>query len=123
MNAVSSRQKGGLVIAGLLNLVNIPSVLSPTPDGEMGPPIAVLVLSSLVGVIGLLAVIVAWRGNRPALRVAAGTVIVTTLVALPAFFVDVPAWLKSMVALSVIAAVASVILMFSAKRRPAPVID
>lgn len=71
--------------------------------------------------IGVVAVVLAWRGHAPALRVAAGAVIVPTLTALPAFFVDVPAEVRLLVATSV--AVAAIVLMFSTERRSVPVLD
>ena len=46
----------------------------------------------------------AWRGNRAALRVVAGS-LMNLLTALPAFFVDVPAWIKLAVGVSVLLSV------------------
>ncbi len=123
MNHTSARQKIGLLLAGLLSLFAVPSVLTPTPDGEVGPPFGILILGTVLGVVGLIAVVAAWRGNRPALRVAAGAVILNMLTSLPAFFVDVPAWLKLLVAVSVLISITSVVLMFSPARRPVPVLD
>ena len=124
MSAISTRQKVGLVISGLVNLTNIPSAFSPTPDGEVGPPYAILLLSSVIGVVGLVATILAWRGNGAALRVAAGALVLNVLTALPAFFVDVPAFIKALVALAVVVTVAALVLMFSGPaRRPVPVTD
>ncbi|WP_298889752.1 hypothetical protein [uncultured Serinicoccus sp.] len=123
MNNPSTRQKVGLAIAGVLNLTAIPSVLMPTPEGQVGPPYVVLMLSTVVGVIGVVAVVLAWRGSAPALRVAAGAVIIPTLTALPAFFVDVPPVVRLLVATSVLLAVAAIVLMFSTERRPVPVMD
>ena len=129
MNTTSSntphgRQKAGLILAGLYSLVNIPSAFFPTPDGSEGPPLEILVIGSLLGVVGLVAVVVAWRtGNRAALRVAAGAIIVVTLTGLPAFFVDVAAGIKLLVGLSVLLTIATVVLMFSPPRPSAPVLD
>ena len=124
MNTTSTRQKVGLTLAGLYSLGNIPSVFFPTPDGEEGPPFGILVIGTVLGVIGLVAVVMAWRsGNRVALRVAAGAMIVLTLTGLPAFFVDVPAAIKLLVGLSVLVTIAAVVLMFSPARRPSPVLD
>jgi hypothetical protein len=120
---ITTRQKAGLVICILYSLTNIPSFLEQTPDGEEGPPLAILVVGSLLGVIGLVAAIMAWRGNRVALRVAAGAIIVVTLTGLPAFFVDVPMFVKALVGLSVILTVLAVALMFSGDRRPASITD
>jgi len=119
----STRQKVGLVLAGLLNLANVPSAFSPTPDGDVGPPYAILLLASLLGIVGLVATVLAWRGNRAALRVAAGALVINVITSLPAFFVDVPAFVKALVALSVVITVATLVLMFSPTRRPVPVLD
>ncbi len=121
--ATNTKQKVGLVLCGLYSLANIPSFLESPPDGEEGPPMAILVIGSILGVIGVVATVMAWRGNRVALRVAAGAIIVATLTGLPAFFVDVPMFVKALVGLSVILTVVAVALMFSTDRRPAPITD
>jgi hypothetical protein len=121
--SVTGKQKAGLIICFLFGLGNIPSVLVPTPDGEEGPPFAILVIGSILGVVAVVAAVLAWRGNRPALRVGAGAMIVMTLTGLPAFFVDVPMAVKALVGFSVVLTVVAVVLMFSGDRRPAPVTD
>ncbi len=124
MSPTTTRQKTGLVLAGLLSAINIPSVFFPTPEGDTGPPLAILAVGSILGVIGLVAVIIAWRtGNRAAIRVAAGALIINLLTSLPAFFVDVPAVVKLLVGVSVLLTVLAVALMFSASRRAVPVLD
>ena len=116
--ALTTKQKVGLVIAGLYSLGNVPGFLvGEPPAGEEGPPLAILAVGSVLGVLGLVAVVLAWRGNRVALRVAAGAVIVMTLTGLPAFFVDVPMAVKALVAVSVVVSVVAVVLMFSGARR------
>lgn len=123
MNQLSTRQRVGVGLAGLLSLSSIPSVLMPTPDGEVGPPFAVLLLSTVFGVVGVIAVVLAWRGNTAALRVASVAVIIPTLTGLPAFFVDVSAWVRLLVAASVLLSITAVVLMLSSARRPVPVMD
>lgn len=124
MSPTTTRQKVGLVLAGLLSAANIPSVFFPTPEGETGPPLAILVVGTILGVIGLVAVIIAWRsGNRAAIRVAAGALIINLLTSLPAFFVDVPAGIKLLVGVGVLLTVLAVALMFSPSRQPVPVLD
>ncbi len=120
---VTGKQKAGLVLCMLYGLGNIPSVLVPTPDGEEGPPLAILVIGTILGVVAVVAAVLAWRGNRPALRVGAGAMIIVTLTGLPAFFVDVPMAVKALVAFGVVLTVVAVVLMFSGDRRPAPVTD
>ncbi|KQY51610.1 MULTISPECIES: hypothetical protein [unclassified Nocardioides] len=124
MSIKSTRQRVGLVLAGLLSVVSIPSAFTPTPDGETGPPYVVLLLGTVLGIIGLVAVIVAWRSDSPAaLRVASGALIVNALTSLPAFFVDVPSWLKLLVALNVLVTTAAIVLMLSGVRRPVAHVD
>jgi len=120
---LNTKQKVGLVLCGVYSLANIPSAFTPTPGGETGPPLGILVIGSILGVIGLVATVMAWRGSSVALRVAAGAIIVMTLTGLPAFFVDVPTFVKVLVGVSVLLTVAIVVLMFSGDRRSAPVTD
>jgi len=124
MNTISGRQKAGLAIAGFLSLINVASAFFPTPEGEEGPPYAILVLGTILGVMGLVAVVIAWRsGNQAAFRVAAGALIINAIASLPAFFVDVPAGIKLMVAVGLVITILAIVLMFSSARRPVPVMD
>jgi hypothetical protein len=121
---LNTRNKIGLGIAGLISLVNVPSVLEPAPDGDVGPPFVVLLADTVCGVIGLVAVVIAWRtGNRAAMRLAAATLVVALVTSLPAHFVDVPAAIKVLVAVFTVVVLASLVLMFSGDRRRAPVLD
>lgn len=121
---LSTKNKVGLGIAGFMGVVDSFSVLMPTPDGEVGPPFGILVLGSILGVITLIAVVVGWaKANRAAIRVAAGARIVSVLTALPAFFVDVPWFIKVGVTVAVILTVVSVVLMLSPARQTSPVTD
>jgi hypothetical protein len=123
-NTLTRKNKIGLILAGLLGLLDIPSVLMPTPEGEVGPPLAVLALGTVCGIVTVVAVILAWvKANKGAIRIAAGARIVSMLSALPAFFVDVPAFIKVLVAVFVIATLTSVVLMLSPAKRSTAVLD
>lgn len=120
----NTRNKVGLAVAGLLCLGNVPSVLEPSPDGDVGPPLVILLADTVVGIVGLLAVVIAWRtGNRTAVRVAAVCLVVALVTGLPALFVDVPAAIKILVAAFTVVTLATLVLMFSGDRRRAPVVD
>jgi hypothetical protein len=120
----TTKQKVGLVLAMLYGIANIPGFLAGEPaPGEEGPPLAILVIGSILGAIMLVGALWAWRGNRVALRVAAGAMILVTVTGLPAFFVDVPMWVKALVGGSVLLTVTAVVLMFSGDRRRATVND
>ncbi|GAA3526469.1 hypothetical protein GCM10022234_24650 [Aeromicrobium panaciterrae] len=116
----STKNKVGLGLAIFYGITNIPSFLVPTGDGEDGPPLAILIVCSVLGVVAAVGGIVAWRQrSRPAARLTAASIIVITLTSLPAFFVDVPAEIKAISALGVVLTVVIVVLMFSASKRPA----
>ena len=122
---LSTRNKIGLVVAGLISLSNIPSVLEGgAPDGDVGPPMVVLVADTILGVIGVVAVVIAWRtGSRTALRVTAACLVVSLVTSLPALFVDVPSVIKILVAVFTVITLVALVLMFSGDRRPQPVVD
>jgi heme A synthase len=126
VNAVSptttswtTRNKIGLGLAIFYAITNIPSVITPTGDND-GPPMAIMVICSVLAVVATIAGVFAWRRNsRPAARLTAASLIVITLTSLPAFFVDVPGVVKAMVAAGVLLTVAIVVLMFSTGGRSA----
>jgi hypothetical protein len=116
--ALSGRNRTGLVLAGLLAVVDIVSVFAINQDGtsgEPGPPLGVLVFSAILGVVTLVAAAHAWRtGNRVGSRVVAGTRILSALGALPAFFVeDVPAGLVAAAGIGVAVTIVAVWLVLS----------
>ena len=118
-STISTRQKVGLAFCMLSSLSSLPSFLMAADPGETGPPLPVMVLASGLGALGVVATVLAWRGSRVALRVAAGTLIVNTITSLPAFFVDVSSSVKVFVALGVVLTVLTVVLMFSGRREDA----
>jgi hypothetical protein len=115
---LSTRNKIGLVIAGLLALGDIVFLFAlPTPEGEPGPPFGILVLGAVCGIITLVAGAYAWaKANRGAIRIAAGARIVSMISALPAFFEDVSADVKITVTGVVLLTVICVVLMLSPVR-------
>ena len=76
---------------------NVTSAFFPTPDGEVGPPFEVLLADTVLAVVVVVSVVVAWvRGSRLAARIAAGCVILVAISAMPAFFVDVAPGVKAL---------------------------
>ncbi|GIF51475.1 hypothetical protein DFJ67_7368 [Asanoa ferruginea] len=74
----------GLVLAGLLGLGDVISIVG----GVDGPPLAVLIAGSLLGVITLVGVVLGWRGSRAGIVTVVVTRLLSALTAVPAFFVD-----------------------------------
>lgn len=113
ISVFTRNNKTGFVLAILLGLADLPSLLGRTPEGEVGPPTAVLVLSTLCGLVTLAAVAYGWaRHSWPAVRAAAGARVLSMLLAMPAFFVDgVPGSIRVTAAAFVLVTIATVVLM------------
>lgn len=110
MSTLTTRAKVGFLLAVVLALVDVVALLTPSPPAE-GPPVEVLVFSTVMGVATLVGA--GWfarAGRRAALRVMAVSRILSAITALPAFFVPgVPpvfvAWGAAVVVLTIVAVV------------------
>lgn len=114
----STRNRVGFILAILLSIPSLVGPLNPTPEGEAGPPLLVLALGAALGLVTIGAVALGWRrGNASAIRVAAASVIISAITALPAFFVpDVPPGLRVVAAGGVLLGITSVVLMLTPAR-------
>lgn len=122
--ALTTRNKVGLGLAGLLGAMDCAALAMTTPEGEVGPPIGILVLTTVLGVITIVAVVGAWRtAGRGLIRIASGARILSAITALPAFFVDVPPGLKVLTAVFVVVTVVTVVLMLTPARPAVTVTD
>jgi hypothetical protein len=108
----------GFVLAILLALADIASVFSQTPEGEVGPPLPVLVLGAVLGIVTLIGVLLGWvRGSRAGVRTAAASRILSMLLALPAFFVaGLPPVVRVFASVAVLASILCVVLMLLPQR-------
>ncbi len=83
------------------------------------PPVVVIVLSALLGLISVACAVIAWRsGNRLADPDQRRRADHQRALSLPAFFVDIDAWIKAGAALSVILTVVALVLTL--RREPTP---
>jgi hypothetical protein len=101
----------GLVLAGLLALSDLFSF-------ALGPqPLGVVIASTVLGVLTLIALVPAWRSHRRAAVVAvAVTRIVSAALAVPAFFVGgVAGGVQATAAVIIVLAVVSTVLLFAAR--------
>ena len=120
----TGRFRAGLALSAFLGLLNIPFLFAPQPDGDEGPPTLVLVVSGALGLVCVICAVVAWRsGNRLAVRINAAALIVNALLSLPAFFVDIAAWVKVGAAVSVLLTVVALVLTLRRERTPFTVTD
>lgn len=121
---LSKLNKAGLILAFLLGLADVTAVFQPTPEGQMGPSYPILLLAGLLGLITVVAVVVAWRTTKRAvIRLIVGARIILVITALPAFFVDLPPVIKVSIGVIVFLSVAAVVMMLTPTRRPAPITD
>lgn len=112
----TGRLTAGLIVAIILGLGDLVSMfMIPTDTGaDDGPPIPILILATVLGAVTLGAIWVAWRtGSRRAIRVVAGTRILSALTSLPAFFVDIPVGLLVFTATGVALTVICLVLILS----------
>jgi hypothetical protein len=101
-----------LAVAGVLDLFQL--FVLGTPDA---PPIGVLLTTCGLGVVTLLGVAAAWRGNRAGLRVAVGARILDSALGIPAFALGAPAWGQALIAAMMLLTVVGVVLVAPALRQ------
>ncbi len=78
----STANKVGLILLAVAAIANI----VPTPSGEVGPPLGILIAGATLGLITLVAVFMAWTGpSRKAALVAVIVSVINALLAVPAF--------------------------------------
>jgi hypothetical protein len=81
--------RAGLIVFGLLSVGDLAGPL--LTDGEH-PPMSIALIGSVLGLISLVLVVLAWRGERRAVVPLIVLRVLSGASALPAFFVsDVPA--------------------------------
>jgi hypothetical protein len=81
--------KAGLVVFGLLSVADLATPLAS--DGEH-PPMSIALIGAALGLISLVLVVLAWRGQRRAVVPLIVLRVLSAASALPAFFAgDVPA--------------------------------
>jgi len=114
----TSRLRAGLALSAVLGLLGV-AFLGVPADGQEAPPVIVIVLSAVLGLIQVACAVIGWRsGNRLAIRINAAVLIINALLSVPAFFVDIDAWIKAVSALSVILTVVALVLTL--RREPTP---
>lgn len=117
----TSRQRRGFVISEVVAFSNLPGMLIPFPeDAENGPPFVVLVAGGVLGVVTMGLLLQWWRtGARRPVRAAAVLLAVLALLALPGLIAPgVPAWVRVMCGVYVLATVAGLSMIFRSDVRP-----
>lgn len=114
----STLNKVGFVIALLLGVANVAALANPTPEGEVGPPLVILIVDAVLGVGIIASVLVGWiRGSKAAVRAATVILILGALTALPAFAEpEVPRVLVVLAAVYVLLTIVTVAFMLKPAR-------
>ena len=113
----TTRQKVGLGLAAFYFVTNLPSVFEAAPAGKTGPPMSVMAVCSVLSVVGVVATVMAWRTmSRLWTGTLAASLVVITLTSVPGLFVDVPAFVKALVAAGIVWTLVVLVLVFSSPR-------
>jgi hypothetical protein len=104
----------GLVLAGILGLSD---AVGPLTGGGDGPPFAVLLADSILGVVTVVGAVLGWRGRRAGIVAVIVTRILAALTALPAFFAsDVPGAAVAVATVGIAITLLAVVLVVPALR-------
>jgi len=115
---VSTRNRVGIVLATLLGLGDIGGLAlvgRTLPQGEQGAPDVVLVIGAVLGMVTVVAAVLAWvKRSRGGLRVAAASRLLSVVLGIPAFLVDgVPDAVVALTAVSLVVTLVTVALLVS----------
>ena len=101
------------MLLGVLDIVGLAGI-----GADDGPPVAIVVLDAVMGVITLVGARMAWRGDRRGAVAVIVSRAISALSALPAFFVDdVPDWVPPFVGVFLVLTLVGVGLLVASLRR------
>lgn len=112
--------KIGLIICALLGIIDVVSIASVGSDD--GPPTAVIVIGLVLGLITLVGVRLAWRGDDKGFTMVVVSRVLSALTGIPAFFADdAPDWAPVAVGIGIVATAVGLGLLYVGRRQPASV--
>jgi hypothetical protein len=104
-------------IFALLGLVDVAlTAVIGSPDA---PPLIVSLGVAALGLITVVSLVPARRGNRGALTAVVVTRVISAVLAVPAFFLNAPAWVTAVEEFVVAATITALVLVHQQGRRPA----
>ena len=104
-------------IFALLVLVDVAlTAVIGSPDA---PPLIVSLGVAALGLITLVSLVPARRGNRGALTAVVVTRVISAVLAVPAFFLNAPAWVTAVEEFVVASTITALVLVHQQGRRPA----
>ena len=104
-------------IFALLGLIDVAlTAVIGSPDA---PPLIVSLGVAALGLITLVSLVPARRGNRGALTAVVVTRVISAVLAVPAFFLNAPAWVTAVEEFVVASTITALVLVHQQGRRPA----
>ena len=104
-------------IFATLGLIDV--ALTAVIGSSVAPPLIVSLGVAALGLITLLALVPARRGSRGALTAVVVTRVVSAVLAVPAFFLDAPAWVMVAEGFVIVATITALVLVHRQSRRSA----
>jgi hypothetical protein len=112
-----SLSNAATAIFAILGLIDV--ALTAIIGSSDAPPLIVSLGVAALGLITLLALVPARRGSRGALTAIVVTRVISAVLAVPAFFLNAPAWVMAVEGFVIVATVAALVLVHRQNRRPA----
>jgi hypothetical protein len=104
-------------IFAVLGLIDV--ALTAVIGSSDAPPLIVSLGVAALGLITLLALVPARRGSRGALTAIVVTRVISAVLAVPAFFLDAPAWVMAVEGFVIATTITALVLVHRQNRRPA----
>jgi hypothetical protein len=105
-------------IFATLGLIDV--ALTAVIGSSDAPPLIVSLGVAALGLITLLALVPARRGSRGALTAIVVTRVISAVLAVPAFFLNAPAWVMAVEGFVIVATITAMILVHRQSRASAP---
>ncbi len=105
-SVLSNAPAGIFAVLGVIDIA-----LTGVIGSQDAPPLAVSLGVAALGLITVLSLVPARRGSRPALTAIVATRVISAILAVPAFFLDAPAWVMAVEGFVIVATVVALVLM------------
>jgi hypothetical protein len=113
----ASLSNAATAIFATLGLIDV--ALTAVIGSSDAPPLIVSRGVAALGLITLLALVPARRGSRGALTAIVVTRVISAVLAVPAFFLNAPAWVMAVEGFVIAATITALVLVHQQRRRPA----
>ena len=104
-------------IFATLGLIDV--ALTAVIGSSDAPPLIVSLGVAALGLITLLALVPARRGSRGSLTAIVVTRVISAVLAVPAFFLNAPAWVMAVEGFVIVATITALVMVRRQSRRPA----